>query len=67
MLDIAKTRDIYTNLTSPTNHPLDFAKAALMLCRRWGDLCGACTTTAIEQMFDKLGPDGCCLFYTMPA
>ena len=64
MLDIAKTRNIYTNLTlADLNHPLDFAKGSFDVIAAVGVISvGHAPPTAIEQMFDKLGPDGSFVF-----
>ena len=64
MLDIAKTRDIYNNLTlADLNHPLDFAQGSFDVIAAVGVISvGHAPPTAIEQMFDKLGPDGLFVF-----
>ena len=64
MLDIAKTRDIYTNLTlADLNHPLDFAQGSFDVIAAVGVISvGHAPPTAIEQMFDKLGPGGFFVF-----
>ena len=64
MLDIAKTRDIYTNLTlADLNHPLDFTKGSFDVIAAVGVISvGHAPPTAIEQMFDKLGPGGLFVF-----
>ena len=64
MLEIAKTRQIYDNLTlADLNQPLDFKQGLFDVIAAVGVISvGHAPPSAIAQMFDKLGPGGFFVF-----